>query len=122
MIQLYFYKKNFDTQKAERWFSERRIPVQKVDLTRARLSRREIDVFIRQTGLDALIDRDSKAWQESPARYAGDSGAVFDALLKHPNLLKGPIVRNGNLVTVGFQPDRWADWSVTRSKKEEKNE
>ena len=112
MIQLYFCKKNFETQKAERWFSERRIPVQKVDLTRARLSRREIDVFIRQTGLDALVDRESKAWKENPARYAGDSGAVIDALLKRPDLLKFPIVRNGNRVTVGYRPDCWADWSA----------
>ena len=112
MIQLYFYKKNFNTQKAERWFSERRIPVQKVDLTRAKLSRRELDVFIRQTGLDALIDQESKAWKENPARYAGDPGAVIDALLKHPDLLMYPIVRSGNRAAIGYRPELWTEWSA----------
>lgn len=113
MIQLYFLKKNFDTQKAERWFSERRIPLQKVDLTRAKLSRRELDVFIRHAGLETLIDHESKAWKECPARYAADPGAVIDAVLKNPHLLRLPVIRNGSRITVSYQPELWADWGTS---------
>ena len=92
---------------------ERRIPVQKVDLTRARLSRRVLDVFIRQAGIDALIDRESAAWKESPARYARDESIVADALTNQPALMKFPIVRDGNRVAVGYQPEVWAKWNAT---------
>jgi arsenate reductase-like glutaredoxin family protein len=109
MILLYFHKKNFDVQKAERWFSDRRIPIQKVDLTRAKLSRRELDLFARQVGMDALIDVGGAAWKECPARYAAGAEAVLEALSKDPRLLKLPIVRNGNRIAIGYRPEIWAD-------------
>jgi len=112
MIQLYFYKKNPEVLKAERWFLERRIPVQKVDLTRAKLSRRELEVFIRQVGQSALIDSESKKWKENPARYAGDASVLIDTLVMQPHLLRFPILRSGNRVTVGFQPEQWAEWNA----------
>lgn len=110
MIQIYFYKKNFDAQKAERWFKERRITVQMVDLARAKLGKRELDTVRRQVGLDAMIDKDGKAWKECPARYAAGEDAILDALAADPRRLKLPIVRSGRLATVGYEPDTWAQW------------
>lgn len=110
MIQLYFHKRNFDVQKAERWFKERKVPVQMVDLQRARLGRRELESVRAQVGLDALIDKDGKAWKECPARYAAGEDAILDALLADPRRLNLPIVRDGRRATVGFAPDVWSTW------------
>lgn len=110
MFQIYFLKRNFDTQKAERWFKERRVKVQMVDLTRAKLGRRELESIRAQVGLENLIDREGKAWKECPARFAAGEDAVLDALAADPRRMKLPVVRNGKLATVGFQPDVWETW------------
>ena len=110
MIQIYFLKKNFDTQKAERWFKERQVKAQMVDLSRARLGRRELAMFRDRLGLRALIDEDARAWKECPARFAAGEDAVLDALAEDPRRLKLPIVRSGTQVTVGYAPDTWAGW------------
>ncbi len=110
MIQIYFYKKNFDAQKAERWFKERRVPAQMVDLARVKLGRREIETFRRSVGLSALVDREGTAWKECPARFAAGEDAVLDALAEDPRRLKLPIVRDGQRATVGYCPEVWETW------------
>lgn len=110
MIQIYFYKKNFEAQKAERWFKERRVPYQPVDLARARIGRRELQSVQARVGLDAMIDKDSNAWKECPARYAAGEDAILDALAADPRRLKLPIVRDGKRATVGYAPEEWAGW------------
>lgn len=110
MIQIYFIKRNFDTQKAERWFKERRAKVQMVDLTRARIGRRELETIARQVGLQALIDTEGTAWKECPARYAAGEAAILDALAEDARRLRLPIVREGRRATVGYAPDTWAQW------------
>ena len=110
MIQVYFYKKNFQVQKTERFFKERRIPVQLVDLSRARLGRRELEAVKARVGLGALVDREGAAWKECPARFAAGEEAVFNALLEDPRRLVLPIVRNGKEATVGYRPEEWERW------------
>ncbi|HIT68403.1 MAG TPA: ArsC family transcriptional regulator [Candidatus Aphodomonas merdavium] len=110
MIQIYFCKKNFQVQKAERFFKERRVPVQLVDLGRARLGRRELEAVKARVGLDALVDREGAAWKECPARFAAGEEAVFNALLEDPRRLVLPIVRNGKEATVGYRPEEWERW------------
>lgn len=110
MIQVYFLKKNFDTQKAERWFKERRVTVQMVDLSRAKIGKRELEAVRARVGLDAMIDKESKAWKECPARFAAGEAAVMDALAADARRLRLPIVRDGKRATVGFCPDEWAGW------------
>ena len=110
MIQVYFYKKNFQVQKTERFFKERRIPVQLVDLSCARLGRRELGAVKARVGLDALVDREGAAWKECPARFAAGEEAVFNALLEDPRRLVLPIVRNGKEATVGYRPEEWERW------------
>ena len=109
-IQLYVSKKNFDVQKAERFFKERRIAVQTMDLKKHRLGEREVQAMARAGGLQALIDREDKRVKEHPACYYNQDSLLLPAILESPWLLKSPIVRNGAKVTVDYQPEVWEAW------------
>jgi arsenate reductase len=109
-IQMYVSKKNFDVQKAERWFKERRIPYQLMDLKKHRLGEREIQVMIRAIGIEKLIDREDKKVKEHPACYYDRESLLIPAVLENPWLLRSPIVRCGNRVTVGYRPEEWTVW------------
>ena len=109
-IQMYVYKKNFDAQKAERYFKERRIPFQLMDLKKHRLGEREIQTMLRAVGMEALLDRDQPKVKEHPACYYDRESLLIPAIQEAPWLLKSPIVRNGNHVTVGYQPEVWETW------------
>ena len=109
-IQLYLSKKNFDSQKAERFFKERRIPVQVMDLKKHRLGEREVQVMAKAGGLNALIDREDKKVKEHPACYYDRDSLLLPAILESPWLLRSPIVRNGQQITVGYQPQIWEQW------------
>lgn len=109
-IQMYVSKKNFDVQKAERFFKERRIAVQVMDLKKHRLGERELQVFARVGGVQSLIDRDDKKVREHPACYYNQDSLLIAAILETPWLLKSPILRCGQKATVGYQPDVWEEW------------
>ncbi len=109
-IQIYCGKKNFDVQKAERYFKERRIPVQMLDLKKHKLGEREIRLMLQQIGMEKLIDREDKKVREHPACYYQQESLLIPALQEAPWLLKTPIVRNGQKMTVGYCPDVWDNW------------
>ena len=109
-FQLYISKKNFDVQKAERYFKERRIPVQVMELKKHKLGERELQVMARAVGLENLLDRDDKKVKEHPACYCNIESALVAYILENPWLLKAPIVRDGAKVTVGYCPDVWDGW------------
>ena len=110
-IQLYVSKKNFDVQKAERYFKERRITVQVMDLKKHRLGEREVQAMARALGgMQNLIDREDKKVKEHPACYYNQDGLLLEAVLETPWLLKAPIVRNGSKFTVGYAPETWDVW------------
>ena len=110
-IQLFGKKKCFDTKKAERWFKERRIRFQSVDLLRFGLSGGEFDSVLRAVGgVEALIDYDSKSPDIDLLRYLADERAKEDKLFDDPRLMRAPIVRNGKQATVGYCPDVWETW------------
>ncbi len=109
-IQIFMSKKNFDCQKAERWFKERRIKFQSVDLAKKGMSPREFDSVAAQVGLINLIDTESKKYAESAVRFMSDKNMIRAQLLENPQLIKGPIVRNGRLATVGYHPEVWETW------------
>lgn len=102
--------KGFDNQKAVRYFQERRIPVQRIDLLRFGISKRELESVRAQVGLEGLIDRESQAFAASTIRYSNNEALIMQALLDHPKLLRAPIVRCGKLATVGFRPEAWDTW------------
>ncbi|HPS76363.1 MAG TPA: ArsC/Spx/MgsR family protein [Oscillospiraceae bacterium] len=107
-IQIFGKSKCFDTRKAERWFKERRIKYQSVDLLRYGISRGELSSVKNAAGLAALIDETD---QDYPLlKYLASDEARFEKLLEDPYLLKTPIVRNGRQATVGYQPDVWKTW------------
>ena len=109
-IQIFGSAKSFDTKKAQRWFKERRIPFQYVDLPSKGLSRREYESVKRKIAFDALIDEKSKAYEKYYMGYITPQ-AQEDTLLEHPELFRTPIVRNGKAAaTVGYCPDVWAKW------------
>lgn len=110
-IQIFGTKKCFDTKKAERYFKERRIPFQRIDLLDKGMSRGELTNVCRAVGgLDAVLDENCRD-QDTRAlvRYLAED-AKLDKVLENPQLLKTPIVRNGKQATVGYQPDIWKTW------------
>ena len=110
-IQIFGKSKCFDTKKAERYFKERRIKYQFVDLPRFGLSGKEFDSVLRSVGgIDNLIDWDSKSPDVTLMRYMDDTRAKEDKVFDDPSLMKTPIIRNGKTATVGFCPDVWATW------------
>ena len=104
--------KGFDSQKAVRFFKERRVSAQRIDLWRFGISKRELESVIRQVGLEALIDRDSATFAESPVRFSTTQSLLFQALLDNPRMIRAPIVRCGKLATVGYKPDVWSGWPL----------
>ena len=109
-IQIYCGKKNFDAQKAERYFKERRIPFQALDLKKHKLGEREIRMMISAIGIEKLIDKDDKKVKEHPACYYNREDLLIPAIQENPWLIRVPIVRNGNKMTIGYQPEIWAQW------------
>ena len=110
-IQIFGKSKCFDTKKAERYFKERRIKFQAVDLMRFGLSGKEFDSVLRAVGgIDNLIDWDAKHPDVTLMKYMDDPRAKEDKVFDNPALMKTPIVRNGKFATVGFCPDVWATW------------
>ena len=110
-IQIFGKSKSFDTKKAERWFKERRIKFQSIDLVRYGMSGREFDSVLRAVGgIDELIDWDSKSPEVTLMKYMEDKRAKEDKVFDQPELMKAPVVRNGKEATVGFRPDVWETW------------
>ncbi len=110
-IQIFGKSKCFDTKKAERWFKERRVKFQSVDLLRFGLSGKEFDSVLRAVGgIDNLIDWDSKDPDITLMKYMDDKTAKEDKVFDNPTLMKSPIVRNGKQATVGYCPQVWETW------------
>ena len=94
-IQIFGTSKSFDTKKAQRYFKERGIRFQMIDLKEKGMSRGEFDSVARAVGgWQNLVD-----WQKE------------DKLFENQQLLKQPIVRNGRQATAGYQPEVWAEWA-----------
>lgn len=110
-IQIFGKSKCFDTQKAQRYFKERRIKFQSVDLLRFGMSGKEFDSVVRAVGgIDNLIDWDSKSEEITLMKYMDDKIAKEDKVFDNPKLMKTPVVRNGKQATVGYCPEVWATW------------
>ena len=107
-IQIYGKNKCFDTKKAERYFKERRVKYQMIDLPRYGMGPRELESVIRAVGLDDLIDEKSKDYEL--LKYLAYDEDRIQKLLEDPSLIKTPIVRNGKSATVGYCPEVWKDW------------
>lgn len=110
-IQIYGKAKCFDTKKAERYFKERKIKFQSIDILRYGLSKGELNSVKQAVGsLDAMIDDKSKAYADCFIAYLASKAAAEEKLLENPPLYKTPIVRNGKQATVGYCPEIWKSW------------
>ncbi len=109
-IQIFGKSKSFDTKKAERWFKERRIKYQYIDLVTKGVSPGEYRSIRAAVGsFDALVDKTCRAYEEQYMAYITPQAAE-EKLLEYPELFAAPIVRNGRQATVGYCPDIWQTW------------
>ncbi len=110
-IQVFGSKKSNDSKKAERWFKERRIKFQYIDLAEKGLSKGELRSVAQAVGgLEALIDDKAKdAYAVALVRHTPAS-MLEGVLLENQQVLRTPIVRNGRQATVGYAPDVWKGW------------
>jgi len=111
-VQVFGVKKSADTRKALRFFAERRVKVHFVDFAERAASLGELRRFVQKFGLDRLIDRESKRYDELGLRHARYSDETWlDKLVDEPLLLQMPLVRNGNALTIGLAEQDWKDWT-----------
>ena len=110
-VQIFGVKKSTDTRKALRFFAERRIKTHFVDLMERAASRGELSRFVQKFGTAALIDETSRRFAElglRTARYGEERW--LEILVDEPLLLKMPLVRRGNALTIGAAESTWKIW------------
>ena len=110
-IQIFGTKKSSDARKAERWFKERRIRFQYIDLAEKGISKGELRSVAQAVGgITALVDEKAKdAYAVSLVQHT-PTAMLEDVLLENQQVLRMPIVRNGRQATVGYAPDVWKMW------------
>ena len=107
-IQIFGKSKCFDTKKAERWFKERRIKYQYIDIVKYGMSRGELNAVKNAVGLEKLVNQED---QDYPLfLYLASDEARMEKLYEIPELIRSPVVRNGRLATVGYCPEIWKTW------------
>jgi arsenate reductase-like glutaredoxin family protein len=113
VVQIFGTKKCADTRKAERWFKERGVKVQMIDLKEKGPSPGELKSIAARVGVENLIDREGTRYRDKGLKYAAPTGPRIEQhLLDDPLLLKTPVVRLGKDATVGYQPDTWTGWPI----------
>lgn len=111
-IQIFGLNKCFDTKKAQRYFKERNIKFQFIDLSQKSLSKGELNsVLANVNSLEDLINEKSKNFEKSFIKYVAGQEAKIEKLLEDGTLFKTPIVRNGKQSTVGYCPEVWKEWN-----------
>ena len=110
-IQIFGTKKCFDSKKAERYFKERGVKFQFIDMKEKGMSKGEF-TSVKQAvgGMDKMIndahkDKDLLAL----INYLSDDDKE-EKILENPQIIRTPIVRNGKKATIGYCPDVWKEW------------
>jgi len=110
-VQIFGMQKSSDTRKALRFFKERRAKVHFVDLKVKAASKGELTRFVQKFGVEAILDRTSKRFQDLGLGTAHYSDKKWlELLVEEPLLLSMPLVRNKNFLTVGVLEGTWKDW------------
>lgn len=107
-IQIFGKAKSFDTKKAERYFKERRIKFQSIDLAKTGISKGELTSVLRCVKLDDLLDPKHK--DAALLQYLAYPEDKIEKILEDGTLLHAPIVRNGKQATIGYCPAIWSTW------------
>lgn len=112
-VQIFGVKKSADTRKALRFFAERRVKTHFVDLDERAASLGELKRFVQKFGIDRLLDRESRRFDELGLKHARLSDERWlEKLAEEPLLLSMPLVRNGNSLTVGLAEQDWKAWTA----------
>ena len=110
-VQIFGVRKSADTRKALRFFAERRVKTHFVDLMERAASKGELRRFVDKFGITRLLDTEAKPFQELGLRHARMSDDTWlDKLAEEPLLLRMPLVRNGNQLTLGADETTWKKW------------
>ena len=109
-IQIFGVKKCFNTQKAERYFKERKIKYQFIDLNQKALSKGELDSVKASIGINNLINSKVKEYKTLNLDSIRSGIVKEEILFNNPRLYNTPIVRNGKIATVGYNPETWEAW------------
>ena len=109
-IQIFGIKSCRETQKALRFFKERRIQFHFRDLNEKGISPGELNNISQAIPLENLIDRNGKQYKKRNLEYMVFN--IEEELLNDPLLLRTPVVRNGRLATAGYEPDIWKEWLI----------
>lgn len=110
-IQIFGTKKCFDTKKAERYFKERGIRIQMIDMKEKGMSKGEFN-SVRQSvgGIEQMINPDARDKDLLALMQYLSEADREEKLFENQHILKTPIVRNGKQATIGFCPDIWKTW------------
>lgn len=109
-IQIYGAIKCFDTKKAERYFKERNINFQFIDIDLKGLSKGELNSVKKSISINELINKDSKDYRKLNLDKIRSNDMKEEILLKNPKLFISPIVRNSNIATLGYKKEIWDTW------------
>lgn len=110
-IQIFGSIKSSDSRKAERYFKERRIKYQFIDMKKYGMSGGEFDNVLRAVGgIEKMVDWDGKDPDLDLLKYMADERDQEDKVFENQTLIKLPVVRNGKVATVGYCPEVWAEW------------
>lgn len=109
-IQIFGTKKCFDTKKAERFFKERKIQFQFIDLSEKTMSNGELNSILRSVNINDLINTKSKEYIKLNFNNIRSTEIKTELLLKNQKVINTPIVRNGKEATVGYNLEVWNNW------------
>jgi arsenate reductase-like glutaredoxin family protein len=110
-VQIFGVRKSAETRKALRFFAERRVKTHFVDLMERPASKGELRRFVQKFGITAMIDQTSRRYQELGLRHARMSDESWiDKLVEEPLLLRMPLVRSSNKVSIGEDETTWKQW------------
>ncbi|MVX62663.1 ArsC family transcriptional regulator [Clostridium chromiireducens] len=109
-IQIFGTKKCFDTKKAERFFKERNIKFQFIDLNEKSMSKGELNSILNSVKLNELINTKSKEYTKLNFSNIRSADIKTELLLKNQKVMNTPVVRNGKEATVGEKTDIWNEW------------
>ena len=110
-IQIFGTKKSLDTKKAERYFKERGIKYQFIDMKEKGMSKGELQSVCQAVGgLESLVDKECKDKDAlALIKYIAEEDRM-EKILENQKVIKLPVVRNGKQATVGYVPDIWKNW------------
>lgn len=110
-IQVFGLERDASTRAAQRFFKERRVPISFVDLRKRPIAPGELRRFVERLGAPALLDPASRSYRDAGLGYLVlDEAGIVARVLADPTLLRLPLVRHGNDVTIGQAEASWMAW------------